>query len=215
MRWPIFTTIVSFVSGAALLSPTPVWAQPAAELPVQTGGIGATPGGFPVGPTSPDFMAAHFINVGQGSAALFEFSCGAILIDTGSQREATTDWRQRFSDYLSNFFARRTDLNHTLDVVFITHPHSDHTTGIPVLLSNSGISIRHVITDSETTGSGKFEQKKLIQTANQRVIPAVQIKTSMIGSRLGLTSRYIDPLKCRARDPDIRVLWGSYSERER
>lgn len=203
----------ALVPGVALLVAAQGWAQPVPTLPIQTGGISSLASGFPVGPASPDMMAAHFINVGQGSAALFEFSCGAILIDTGGQREAATDWRQRFADYLDGFFARRSDLNRTLDVVYITHPHPDHTNGIAVLLGDSGISFRHVITDAEKTGAGKHDQRKLIQTANQRVIPQVQIKTSMIGkSVLGLTSRYIDPLKCRGRAPDIRVLWGSYDE---
>ena len=209
-RW---TKSAALLAAVALVFTGQGSAQPTPSLPIRTGGIGGIPGGFPVGPNSPDLMAAHFINVGQGSSALFEFSCGAILIDTGGQREATIDWRQRFADYLNAFFARRSDLNRTLDVVYITHPHADHTNGIAALLDGSGVSFRHVITDAETTGSGKFDQRKLIQTANQRQIPQVQIKTSMIGrSRLGLTSRYIDPLKCRGREPDIRVLWGSYDQ---
>lgn len=203
---------VALVAGLATLG-APASAQPVAPLPVRTGGIASLPGGFQVGAASPDLMAAHFINVGQGSAALFEFSCGAVLVDTGGQREAAVDWRQRFTEYLNGFFARRTDLQRTLEVVFITHPHPDHTDGIAALLDDSGFAFRHVITDAETTGAGKHHQKRLIHAANQRRIPQVQIKTSMIGrSILGLTSRYIDPLKCRGRAPDIRVLWGSYDE---
>ena len=207
------TAAAWFIASLALVAGGQGLAQPAPELPIRTGGIGSIVEGFPVGPASPDLMAAHFINVGQGSAALFEFSCGAILIDTGGQREATTNWRQKFADYLNSFFSRRIDLNRTLDVVYITHPHPDHTDGIAVLLGDEGFAFRHVITDAETTGAGRHDQKKLIRTANQRQIPQVQIKTSMIGrSILGLTSRYIDPLKCRGRAPDIRVLWGSYNE---
>jgi len=34
-------------------------------------------------------MYAHFINVGQADATLLEFPCGAVLVDAGSQDDAT------------------------------------------------------------------------------------------------------------------------------
>ena len=196
-----------------LLIGTASFAQPVPPLPIQRGGIAAMSEPFPVEPNAPDWMAAHFINVGQGSAALFEFSCGAILIDTGGQREAAVNWRQRFTDYLDRFFQRRADLNRSIDVLYITHPHPDHTDGIEALLDPARYTLRHVITDAETTGAGRHAQRKLIREANLRRVPQVQIRTSMIGrSILGLTSRYIDPLRCNGRAPDIRILWGSHDE---
>ena len=189
------------------LAAGPAEARDGSPVVVESGGPGAS--ALPLGPSQPDWMAAHFINVGQGSAALFEFSCGAIVIDTGGQRGAATDWIRAFSNYLDAFFARRTDLERTIDVVFITHPHPDHTSGIKTFLGQQGVRYRHVIVDGEESGAGIHDQRKLIRDANQRRIPQVKIKTSMIGSVLGLTSRYIDPLRCSGRDPDIRVLWGS------
>jgi beta-lactamase superfamily II metal-dependent hydrolase len=198
---------------ALLLQPQGALAQPAAALPVERGGVAGAPGGFPVGRDQRDWMAAHFINVGQGSAALFEFSCGAILIDTGRQREAATDWGRRFTDYLDRFFERRTDLNRTFDVVYITHPHPDHTSGITDILDEERYRFRHVITDAESTGFSIADQRRLITAANLRRVPQAQIRTSMIGTSLtGLTSRYIDPLRCRGRAPDISVVWGSHDE---
>lgn len=186
-------------------------AQPA--LPVERGGVAGAPGGFPVDPEEPDWMAAHFINVGQGSAALFEFSCGAILIDTGRQREAETDWGRRFTEYLDRFFERRSDLERTLDVVYITHPHPDHTSGIAAILDEQRYRFRHVITDAETTGFSIADQRRLIRIANLRRVPHARIRTSMIGRSLtGLTSRYIDPLRCRGGAPDISVVWGTNDE---
>ena len=67
-------------------------------------------------------MFAHYINVGQANATLLEFPCGAVLIDAGDQDAKT---KQHLKDYLTAFFARRTDLNNTLDLVIITHDHGD------------------------------------------------------------------------------------------
>ena len=173
-------------------------------------------GGSPVIPvtaTTPDLMAAHFINVGQGSAELFEFSCGLVLIDTGGQTKSSTDWQARLVSYLDEVFARRPDLNRTIDVVYLTHPHPDHTAGVKNLLAGSPFKIRHVITDAEPGARGAPGQKKLIDYANMNRIPAAAITTDLIDGKTGLWSRYIDPLRCRGSDPDLTVLWGSYPQR--
>jgi competence protein ComEC len=199
------------LAGMLLSTPAAALAQPA--LTVERGGIAGASGGFPVGSEERNWMAAHFINVGQGSAALFEFSCGAILIDTGRQREAETDWGARFTDYLDRFFERRRDLQRTFDVVYITHPHPDHTSGIAAILDEQRYRFRHVVTDAETTGFSIADQRRLIRTANLRRVPHAPIRTSMIGGSLtGLTSRYIDPLRCRGGAPDISVVWGTHDE---
>jgi len=158
-------------------------------------------------------MAAHFINVGQGSSALFEFSCGLVLVDTGGQSQATTDWRKAFVDYLNGVFARRPDLDRRIDVLYITHPHPDHTLGIQALLDDPTIKIAHVITDAERSGQSLKQQTALVNWANQHRIPAVPINTGLITGPEGLWSRYIDPLRCKGGDPDINVLWGSYDGR--
>lgn len=174
---------------------------------------GAGPVSLPVGPSQPDWMAAHFINVGQGSATLFEFSCGLVLIDAGGQAEASTDWRRHFTSYLDQVFARRPELHGKIDVVYITHPHPDHTLGISDLISNAGYQIGAVVTDAQDgQGTGPARQRSLIRYANQHRIPQVQIKTSLITGVRGLTSRNIDPLRCSGGDPDIRVLWGSFDQ---
>ena len=44
-----------------------------------------------------DRVAVHYINVDQGSAALLEFPCGAILIDAGGRNSASTSAPHRLS----------------------------------------------------------------------------------------------------------------------
>ena len=68
-------------------------------------------------------MKVHYIDVGQGNAALVEFSCGAVLIDAGGGND---DVAETLTTYPDDFFNRRSDLNRTLDAVFITHTHVDH-----------------------------------------------------------------------------------------
>src|SRR5688500_3555657 len=68
-------------------------------------------------------MFAHYINVWQSALLLLEFSCGAVLIDAGAQDEA---YQKELIAYLTRFFARRKDLNNTIALLMVTHPHIDH-----------------------------------------------------------------------------------------
>src|SRR5438552_18541405 len=71
-------------------------------------------------------MKIHLINVGQGAATLLEFPCGAVLVDTGGENN-TGD---ALVTYLDAFFVRRTDLDRTIAVLFVTHPHIDHARNV-------------------------------------------------------------------------------------
>src|SRR5262245_11874629 len=64
-------------------------------------------------------MNAHFINVGQGASVLLEFACGAVLLDTGGEKNDSFDSTQRLTDYLDAFFTRRRDLSSTLALVVL------------------------------------------------------------------------------------------------
>src|SRR3954468_19578528 len=94
-------------------------------------------------------MTAHFINVGQGAAALLEFPCGAVLIDAGGQDDDSTE---RLINYLRNFFADRTDLNGTLQAIYITHPHKDHTLALKRVVN--GFTSKRFIENGQDSGSG-------------------------------------------------------------
>ena len=72
-------------------------------------------------------MTVHYIDVGQGEAILIELPRAAIMIDAGGEDTGDSRFRVHLLDYLNRIFARRMDLNHTIDVLIVTHPHLDHT----------------------------------------------------------------------------------------
>ena len=160
-------------------------------------------------------MRVHLINVGQGCATLVEFPCAAVLVDTGGENDSLFDSKAALKQYLDDFFERRTDLNHTLQCVYLTHPHKDHTLGVPVILEPPFV-IKNVVTDGLERGSGKPGQLKLhraVQTADATPTHADDIgfdavTTDKIGPD-GLTNSVIDAVNCAGTDPMIKILWGT------
>lgn len=160
-------------------------------------------------------MRVHLIDVGQGLATLVEFPCGAILIDAGGEKNDLFNSSEMLKDYLETFFDRRTDLNHTLQAVYLTHPHADHTRGVTLLLEEP-FKIKNAITDGLESGSGKWGQIKLhraaqdgdnTETTNDDIgLEAVTVPE--IGSN-GFTNAIIDPVNCNGTNPVIKVLWGA------
>jgi competence protein ComEC len=152
----------------------------------------------------------HTIDVGQGSATLVEAKCGAVLVDTGSG-EGKTDAVER---YLNAFFALRPDLNRTLEAVYITHSHIDHTRGLMSVVRN--FKVKRVVTNGRYGSSGGPSFTALFNhIATLQSSPLiVEVFDSDVAAKgkQGLTNRDIDPLKCADCDPDVRIFFGSLSE---
>ena len=158
-----------------------------------------------------DVMVAHFIDVGQGDAALLEFSCGAILIDAGGEMTNEVDGPARLISYLEEFFERRQDLGNTLDLVALTHPHIDHTRAIPDVLE--AFTIRSAIDNGMDSGSGRGQQRRLqTAAANDDTISYQAIRLENIDRSDGLTNDVIDTVDCDGTDPVVTALWGSLDE---
>ncbi len=177
-----------------------------------------------------DSMVFHFIDVGQGAATLLEFPCGAILIDTGGEHNAQFDSEPKLLAYLDGFFARRKDLNKTLDALVITHPHVDHTRSIPAVLAN--YSVLNVVDNGDVQddigGKPQIALHNWLYEANQAIaernlvrrhkgatrfeepIGHIDISSEDVGKN-GITNSIINPIpSCPASDvqPKIKALWG-------
>lgn len=158
-------------------------------------------------------MQVHIINVGQGSATLLEFPCGVILVDAGGETNDEFKSNDALISYLDNFFSRRTDLNETIDLLMISHPHKDHTLGVKEVANR--YSIKNVITNGQSTGSGKSGQIFLHKmVADSEDTPDTSDDIGYFASIMenipdgGVTSSIIDPINCAGADPIIRILWG-------
>jgi competence protein ComEC len=151
-------------------------------------------------------MRVHLIDIGQGAATLVEFSCAAVLIDTGGEQHRRYDSSEHLVDYLRVFFKSRPDLDNTLALLVLTHPHIDHTRGAGIVLGEFGV--QNLVTDGHITSSGGKQQRSAINTAKAKNIPH-QVVTVRGVPAGGLTSPIIDPVVCPDGDPDIRALWGA------
>ena len=173
---------------------------PAANAP----GIARAPRRRMPGPT----MSAHFIDVGQGACTLLEFPCGAVLIDTGGQDKDHTDALIR---YLKAFFDSRRDLNETLNLVIITHPHIDHSMGLRSVAES--FKVLNYVDDGELTGSGRANVNwiRASVAAGERATKIRTVRDTEIAAlphKKGLTDETIDPIECAECDPTIVVLSG-------
>lgn len=153
-------------------------------------------------------MRAHYINVGQGSSVLLEFSCAAALIDTGGEKNDQFDSVQSLQDYLDQFFARRSDLKKTLSLVLITHAHIDHTRGLPMVLRR--YVVRSYVDNGAETGSGGRQQKAAHAMADDSAshIARQAIAEPGVNTKGGLTSKVISPISCSGDTIAFHVLWG-------
>jgi competence protein ComEC len=163
----------------------------------------------PAAPSPNAGMKVHLIDVGQGAATLVELSCGAVLIDTGGESGGGFESGPALTKYLDTFFARRADLNKTLDLVVLTHPHLDHTRNAQLVAER--YTVKNVVTDGRNLGSGAKEQKWLEEWAKAHAhletIDAANVPSG------GLTDGVIDPVACKDVNPTIKVLWGSSASR--
>ncbi len=179
-----------------------------------------------------DSMVFHFIDVGQGSATLLEFPCGAMLIDTGGEFNDQFDSEPKLLAYLNDFFQRRSDLDKTLDALVITHPHIDHTRSIPAVLRN--YKVLNIVDNGDVQDDigGKpqialhnwlYEKNQKIAQRNharkkngkrgirmEQPVGHIDISSEDVGTE-GITNSIINPIPAcpaSAVQPKIRALWG-------
>jgi len=157
-----------------------------------------------------DQMKVHYIDVGQAASSLLEFPCGAILIDAGAQDDKA---EQNLINYLEHFFSTRPDLNHTLDLVIITHDHVDHDYALEEVVNH--FTVKKFVDNGLSDGSGK-NQKWLQEHTRELGITYGTYSFEKItanNNHAGYTDTIVDPIKCSAVDPKIILYSGSFDQK--
>lgn len=157
-------------------------------------------------------MRLHVIDIGQGLALLVEFPCGVMLYDTGGELNEEYDGVPALTAYLDAFFARRPELERTIDLLAISHPHIDHTRGLAAVLERYRVTnvIDNGDHEKDLGGRPQVALHEWIEARDEGVA-YFAVRRDEITSADGLTNEIIDPIAgCErsATDPRIRALWG-------
>ena len=131
----------------------------------------------------PAEMAVHFIDVGQGDAALIVTPHGrAIMIDTGGVRDGMFDIGGRVDvPYLLQYGVT------SLDTVFLTHAHEDHAAGTAGVLRR--LTVGRVLTAAE--GQPAYQASLGLSAAEMAKTPFIVAEEGM---RLTLDGVTVDVL---------------------
>ena len=186
---------------------------PAASAPSPDGTLPVLGrGAFPEAAPEPEgldraqTMSVHFLDVGQGSATLFELPCGAVLIDTGGEDNGDFDAVDALITQLDAFFARRKDLKRTIDLLVLTHPHIDHVRGVPAVLAR--YTVKNVVDNGQPGAKNVLGEMTFLRDKVRAGIAYRAVNRDDVPEK-GLRDAVIDPVACMPVDPLIRVLSGS------
>lgn len=127
----------------------------------------------------PNEMTVHFIDVGQGDAALVVTPHGhAFLIDTGGTREQSFDVGSRVDvPYLLHYGI------HSVDAIFLSHAHEDHAAGAGAVLKL--LPVQHVFTSSE--GRELYAKSMGLSTADPQLQKFATLETGSCYTIDGVT----------------------------
>ena len=122
-----------------------------------------------VEPVSGNEVQFHFIDVGQGDAALIRTADGDILIDA-----STGDAEDELKAYLDSMGVQ------DLEYAVFTHPHEDHIGGADMVILNYNVK-RVVLPNVTHTSKTYTRMMDAIEQKNCEVIEATPDKTFKVG----------------------------------
>lgn len=159
-------------------------------------------------------LVAHFYDVGQGLAVLVDLPDGRhVLVDAGDEkaRAACGEVCARSSKHLTEMLAR--DLHGApLDVVWITHQHSDHVGGAPDVLARFPARV-YVDNGRDLTHAEVKHARDAAEKAGARVVaidPEHPSATELGGKQGGVELSAIVPRawpsRCKSDQNDCSIM---------
>ena len=152
----------------------------------------------------PGDLQVHFIDVGQGDAALVITPHGhAFMVDAGGVREGGYDiGRMVDVPYLLHYGVRQ------LDYIFLTHAHDDHAAGVRGILGK--IPVKAVMTGHEGTGEylkvfGRGEAARL-----EKLLAPLRENTSMELDGVRIEILY-SPDRRQVREGNVQATGNEFS----
>ena len=133
----------------------------------------------PAAPVSGGEVQFHFIDVGQGDAALIRTEAGDILIDAG-----TNSSEDELKAYLDSMGVK------DLEYAVFTHPHEDHIGGADMVLSTYNVK-RVILPDATATSKTYERMMDAIEAEKCEVIEARPDETFTVGE---LTCTILAPI---------------------
>ena len=141
-----------------------------------SGCLSPEPSGTPEA-TSSGPLFLHFIDVGQGDAALLEFPDGErMLIDAGEDERAL--------DYLCALQIDR------IDYLIATHPHSDHIGGMAEIIDAFSIGAIYMPRTGHTTKT----YQRLLETIDSHGLSITEAKAGVTFKGSTFTAEFLSPV---------------------
>ncbi len=131
-------------------------------------------------------LQVHFINVGQGDAALIDDGNFEILIDGGTRESG-----KRVAEYIKPY------INGKLDVIVATHEHEDHIGGLPAVFQ--AYEVGQVIDNGRKTETKTYQnymaavKKEKCKHTKQANINEIKTPSGATLEVLHLRGTYDDP----------------------
>jgi len=115
-------------------------------------------------------MTLHFYDVGQGLAVLVELPDGRhVLVDTGDDPRRSGCGERCAASSTHLLSSLRTDLlGAPIDLLWLTHPHSDHIGGVPLVLD--AFPVRAYVDDGQ--GAGRADVRRARRAAEEHGVAA-------------------------------------------
>jgi beta-lactamase superfamily II metal-dependent hydrolase len=181
-------------------------ASPATAQPPPSAGPAAAHIGS--GSVPADHVSVHFVDVDQAAAAVIEFPCAVVMIDSGARDQAGTN---ALVSYLNDLFARRPELHRHINTIFVTHSHTDHNYALQAVAE--GFDVGGYVYNGHQSGSGAKNAKWMAAHVVSAKIPTDEVSEEKVDAQgtNGLTDGVIDSVACPRVDPSIKVLSGAYA----